>query len=58
LNEIDGVNFNTAAKNLVRGKYGKIDVNFIGLEELVVNKKAAGRPQDKVDVELLEKDLL
>lgn len=54
INDIDGVEFGEAAKNAVRGKYGSLEVNFIGREQLIKNKKASGRPQDRVDVQLLE----
>ena len=46
INEIDGVSFDVAEKRIVRGKYGKPDVNFIGKTDLIKNKKAAGRPQE------------
>jgi predicted nucleotidyltransferase len=32
-----------------------VDVNVIGFEDLLVAKRAAGRPQDLVDVARLEK---
>jgi hypothetical protein len=55
INEIDGVTFEEAKDGIVRGKYGKIEVNFIGKKELVKNKKATGRSQDRVDAEKLKK---
>jgi len=54
INEIDGINFVEAEKNIFRGRYGQIEVNFIGKVDLIRNKKAAGRSQDKVDAEKLE----
>lgn len=54
-NEIDGVTFDEAISNSVRGKYGEIDVNFIGRLELIKNKKASGRDQDLLDAKKLEK---
>ena len=50
INQIDGVSYAKARKSIVRGHYGKIEVSFIGLTELVQNKQATPRPQDKVDV--------
>ena len=55
INEIDGVNFDEAVSNSVRGKYGEVEVNFIGRIELIKNKKASGRDQDLVDAKKLEK---
>jgi len=53
LNEIDGVTFDEARPNAVRGRYGNVDVTFIGLADLVKNKKATPRIKDKGDVEEL-----
>ena len=53
LNEIDGVTYDEAYPNVVRGKYGDVDVTFIGLADLVKNKKATPRIKDKGDVEEL-----
>ena len=55
INEIDGVSFDEALSNSVRGKYGDIEVNFIGKIDLIKNKKASGRDQDKLDAKKLEK---
>jgi hypothetical protein len=54
INEIDGVGFDEAFKNSSRGKYGSIEVNFIGLPQLIKNKKKSGRPQDILDAGKLE----
>ncbi len=53
INTITGVEFQEAWKNKVRGKYGKVSVNFIGRVELIKNKLATQRPKDKLDVEEL-----
>ncbi len=53
INEIDGVTFDEARPNAVRGRYGNVDVTFIGLADLVKNKKATPRIKDKGDVEEL-----
>jgi hypothetical protein len=58
INEIDGVSFSEAFDNSVRGKYGSVEVNFIGRVQLIKNKKESGRPQDLVDAEKLEKRTL
>jgi hypothetical protein len=56
INEIDGVPFEEAFENSVRGKYGSIEVNFIGKNQLIKNKIASGRPQDAVDADKLKKN--
>ena len=53
MNEIDGVSYDEAAPNVVRGKYGDVEVPFIGLDALVKNKRATRRLKDKVDAEEL-----
>jgi hypothetical protein len=53
LNEIDGVSFDDAIINRCRGKYGDIEINFIGLKELIKNKESSGRPQDLLDAQKL-----
>ncbi len=50
LNEIDGVEIDEVLKNSVRGKYGDLNVNFIGKLELIKNKNSTGRPEDSLDV--------
>lgn len=52
---IDGCSFKSVWKNRKKGMYGKQKVFFIGLKDLVKNKKASGRKQDKVDLDLLKK---
>lgn len=54
LNEIDGVLFEDIKSRTVRGRYGKIEVTFIGRGDLIANKKASGRTQDIADLEKLE----
>lgn len=39
---------------ILRGKYGDIEVNFIGKDDLLTNKKVSGRPQDDADAKNLE----
>jgi hypothetical protein len=56
LNDIDGVRYAQAKANIVRGKYGDVGVNFIGREDLIKNKLATPRPQDKLDIQSLTQD--
>jgi hypothetical protein len=53
LNRIDGVAFPDAQPNTVRGRYGAVEVTFIGKEDLLRNKRASGRHRDLGDVEEL-----
>jgi Nucleotidyl transferase of unknown function (DUF2204) len=50
---IDGVSFDEAWSGRVRGSLNGIDANVIGREQLIANKRAAGRPQDLADLETL-----
>lgn len=55
LTSIDGCDFNEIWQNKIIGKYGNIEVFFIGLEQLIKNKKATNRKQDQADLEILNK---
>lgn len=55
LTSLEGVRFKNVWKKRVRGIYGEEKVYFIGLAELVQNKKVANRPLDKVDLEVLSR---
>jgi hypothetical protein len=54
LTDIDGVEFDEAWANKTYIKIHGIDIPVIGMQELLKNKKAAGRPQDIADVTRLE----
>jgi hypothetical protein len=54
ITEIDGVDFDRAFKNKVTSSYGGVPAFFISKEDLLANKRAAGRPQDLADVAFLE----
>lgn len=56
LNKLEGFEFQDIWKNRVTGDYGSEKVCFIGLDELIKNKKMSGRPSDKIDIDLLEKN--
>ena len=53
ISKISGVKFEKAWKNRIRGRYGNIEVNFIGRIELIKNKQSTDRPRDKLDAEEL-----
>jgi hypothetical protein len=52
--EIAGIRFEQAYPNRISANIEGISVPVIGRADLVANKKAAGRPQDLVDVQWLE----
>ena len=53
INRIDGVTFEEARPNVVRGRYSDVDVTFISRQDLVRNKQSTTRAKDKADVEEL-----
>ena len=53
LNRIAGISFEEARHKTARGRYGGVDVNFIGRDDLLRNKRATGRARDLGDVEEL-----
>ena len=57
LNHIDGVAFDSAwsGRKLAefRGESESVELSYIGLEELIQNKKASGRPKDLEDLPFL-----
>ncbi len=55
---IDGVIFSDAWKGKQDTSYGDQRIQVIGRNHLIVNKRAVGRPQDLLDVDMLEKSTL
>lgn len=53
---IPGVQFETAWRNRVEVDFDGLRVAFISKEDLIKAKRASGRPQDLIDVALLESD--
>ena len=51
---IDGCDFDAVWKHKMKGTYGKEKVFFIGLGDLVKNKRASNRKQDQADLEILK----
>jgi hypothetical protein len=56
INDISGVAFVDAWKKRVRGNYGDVEVNFISKVDLIKNKTATPRLQDKADAENLSEN--
>jgi len=55
LKHVDGLEFESAWIGRIASQYGDQDVQVLGREDLIRNKKAAGRPQDLLDVDTLQK---
>jgi predicted nucleotidyltransferase len=55
LNSIDGILFLSAYQNKQTLKLNNININYIGLQDLIKNKKASGRSQDLTDLKQLVK---
>lgn len=53
LRSIPGVTFEEAWPRRARARWGTRTVNLIGLDDLITAKRAAGRPQDLLDLKLL-----
>jgi hypothetical protein len=51
---LSGTSFEEVAAGAVASEYGSVVVRFMGLQELLVNKRAAGRQKDLADVKALE----
>src|ERR1700733_14494435 len=56
LNNIDGIEFSDAIQNMQRIILDDgLEINYIGLNDFIVNKQAAGRSQDLVDIKEIQK---
>ena len=55
LNSIDGITFEEAWPRRVEGRHGDVLMWVIGIDDLIRNKRAAGRSTDLIDVEKLER---
>jgi hypothetical protein len=53
---IPGIQFEECWKRRVQVDFEGLKVIFISKEDLIVSKRAAGRPQDLIDADLLSKE--
>jgi hypothetical protein len=53
---LTGVSWDEAYSGRTAGKYGDIEVYFIGRKQFLVNKRALGRKRDLADLEALDED--
>jgi hypothetical protein len=55
LTQIEGVRFDEVAPRAIEASFDGVPTRVIGLEDLLTNKRAAGRLQDLADVRALER---
>jgi hypothetical protein len=55
LTSIESVEFEGAWQRRVSTTYGGVPIHVLSIEDLLTNKRAVGRPQDLLDVALLER---
>ncbi|HEX9731147.1 MAG TPA: hypothetical protein VGG06_04075 [Thermoanaerobaculia bacterium] len=55
ITELKGLSFAGAWQRRIHSTYGDVPVALLGLDDLLVNKRSVGRPQDLLDVGALER---
>lgn len=55
LRRVDGLAFDDAYRRRVEISWDGVPASLVGRDDLIVNKRASGRPQDLRDVKALEK---
>jgi hypothetical protein len=55
LSDIDGVEFDDAYPSRIVARVDDVEIPFVGLQHLLQNKRATGRPEDATDADRLEK---
>ena len=53
---IDAVEFEPAWSRKCPWEYGGVPIHVLSRDDLIVNKRAVGRPQDLIDVDTLERE--
>ena len=54
LTSASGVEFEACWESRINIPVGSVEAGFISYDDLIANKRASGRPQDAVDVQVLE----
>jgi hypothetical protein len=54
LTTLKGVTFDGAWEHRIEGRFGEEKIFYLGLDELIRNKRSVGRAQDQADVSVLE----
>lgn len=57
LTALEGVDFEIACRARTQSTYGGVPIGVLSAEDLILNKRAVGRPQDLLDVEALSRAL-
>jgi predicted nucleotidyltransferase len=52
---LPGLDFDESMAHALTSTFGGIPVHIMGLDQLIVAKRAAGRPQDLIDLDRLER---
>jgi len=55
--DISGISFKDAWENRKKVRYGRTGIYLLSREDLIAAKKKAARPQDKIDLENLSKQV-
>lgn len=50
---LTGISWESAFENRVQGRYGDVQVHYIGREQFILNKRSMGRKKDLADIEAL-----
>ncbi len=53
LRGVDGVDAGSLLRNAILARWDDVEVRIISLDDLIANKRAAGRPRDLADLERL-----
>jgi hypothetical protein len=56
ITSLTGVSWEEAYQHRLPGRYGGVEVWYLGREQLIANKRALGRGKDLADLEALEVD--
>ena len=54
ITQIKGLTFERAWERRIQTSYGGVPISVLGIDDLVVNKREVGRPQDLLDLEQLQ----